>query len=215
MIDHLTLLDASKVNITSLSSPSQIIKLWKDIFIFKPTLFSKHSSQLIITSLNDKYFLVYTAAITSFPCIHVNVLLFVNLLLLILTTINIYVVSIFYLCFLWQIHSRKWLWFVLQTSKLLVGHIVKLNSSTIFTFTLKQLTKNLLYLWGLHWHQRIESFAFEVVKVIISSIKYSHKGDKLISKVDFEYFVFKKFGFHVNFVFGNKLLFWKWTKRSL
>ena len=150
VIYHLALLDVSEINITSLSGPPQIIVLRKNIIVLKPAFIGKHSSKLIVSSFDDKDLLVDAAAVTPLPSIHIDVLFLVGLIFLVLTAIYINVISVFYLGLLWQIYSRKRFWFVLQTSKLLICHIVELYPTSVFTFALKQFYKTLLDLLGFH-----------------------------------------------------------------
>jgi len=133
MIYNLPRLDTPKINITSLCGPLQIIKLTINILILIPSFISQCFSQLIISSFYYKYFLIVTTSISSFPCGHIDVLLFCVLLLLLLCAIHVDIVSIFYFGFFGEIDCRKRLCFVFQATHLLICHQIKFYSSFVST----------------------------------------------------------------------------------
>ena len=125
----------------------------------------------MVTAFDDVYFLVKTAAISFFPCRHIDILLFVLLLFLLFGAIDIDIVSVFYLRLLGKVDRGVWFRLILQAAKLLVGEMVEFYAATVLPLTVQQFPQSLFNLVGLHGHGGLQFFAFELTEIILSSIE--------------------------------------------
>lgn len=132
MIDTLTMLQNHKINITNSSSPFKVIIRRPNILILIPTPLNQSSTQLDISALYYKYLLVVTHPITSLPCLEIYHLLFLFGLVLFALFILIVVHPLFLLFFAVCSVCYCILGLVFQTSQLIIGDIVKLNSAPVF-----------------------------------------------------------------------------------
>jgi hypothetical protein len=108
VIDGLAWFNAAEIDIAGLGRPLQVKEPRVNVFILKPSLFCKRSTQLIVAALDDVDFLIVATAIALLPCYHVYVLLLVVLFLFLLRTVHVNIVTVLDLGLLGQVNCGQW-----------------------------------------------------------------------------------------------------------